>query len=268
VSHAEGGLAEAWRAALAERDPDAAWEAFLDEYRGLIFAVIRHYTREHDEVMDVFADVCEALREDRLARLRRYWDHPTHRARFSSWLATVVRNLTIDWLRQRMGRRRSRLWADLSPLQERIVEHVFEQRRSHVEAYELIRSTFDGTLSFGAYVREVAATYRAVDARRGSSVAAELGGPAPALDADATDDDVMDPAVISDTARTLGRALESLASDERLAVELFVVNEMPAAEVARIVRWPNAKAVYNRVYRALAAIRATLEQRGIRREDL
>ena len=56
--------------------------------------------------------------------------------------------------------------------------------------------------------------------------------------------------------------------DERLAVQLFVVDEMPAAEVARTVGWRNAKAVYNRVYRALGTLGQGLERQGIRRGDL
>jgi DNA-directed RNA polymerase specialized sigma24 family protein len=217
--------------------------------------------------MDVFADVCEALRGDDLARLRRYWDQPTHRARFSSWLATVVRNLTIDGLRHRLGRRRARDWGELSPLQQRIIEHVFVERRSHVEAYELIQSTLDAPLSFGGYVREVAAAYRAVDSRRAVGLARELAGEAPIVE-EAVGEEAADPAVVSDTAFRLATALQALPEDERLAVELFVVHDMPAAQVARVVRWPNAKAVYNRVYRALAALRESLEARGIKREDL
>jgi RNA polymerase sigma factor (sigma-70 family) len=262
---------EAWRVALQTGDAYAAWDLFIERYRRLIFAAIRHYTREHDEVMDVFADVCEALRENELARIRRYWDRPTHRARFSSWLVTVVRNRTVDWLRQRHGRPRRNAGVELSPLQQQIFEHVFVHGRSHVEAYELIRSTVDPALSFREFAREVTATYRAVDSRRGVRVTRELAGAAPLSDADAwepvgaTPDD---PAVTADSSLRLASALESLEPDERLAVELFVVHELPAADVARAVRWPNAKAVYNRVYRALAALRASLERQGIRRGDL
>jgi len=56
--------------------------------------------------------------------------------------------------------------------------------------------------------------------------------------------------------------------EDRAAVELFVMEELPAADVARIVGLPNAKAVYNRVYRALAVLRSRLEAAGVRRDDL
>jgi DNA-directed RNA polymerase specialized sigma24 family protein len=55
---------------------------------------------------------------------------------------------------------------------------------------------------------------------------------------------------------------------DRVAVHLYVVEELPAADIARILGLPNAKAVYNRVYRALAALRQRLVQDGFLREDL
>ena len=66
----------------------------------------------------------------------------------------------------------------------------------------------------------------------------------------------------------LARALERLPPEDRLAVQLYVVDEMPADQVARVLGYPNTKTVYNRVYRALGAIRTHLAQAGIRGGDL
>jgi DNA-directed RNA polymerase specialized sigma24 family protein len=99
-----------------------------------------------------------------------------------------------------------------------------------------------------------------------------MAGPLPLSDSDALinpgADDTPDPAVILDTKLRITTALNSLEPDDRLAVEMFVVYGMPAAAVARVLQWPNAKAVYNRVYRGLARLRASLMRQGIRREDL
>lgn len=263
---------EAWLAALNAGDSESAWNLFIDEYRRLIFATIRHYTRDHDEVMDAFAQVCGALRHDRLARLRKYWDRPTHTARFPTWLVTVVRHQVIDWMRQHVLHQRPRFVGSLSPLQQQIFESVFVQQRSHVETYEFLRATADSALSFGAFVRELRATYRAVDASGWTGFAREIAAPLPLSESvsllESSPEEGPDPAVLLDTRLRITSALSSLEPDERLAVELFVVYGMPAAAVAHIVRWPNAKAVYNRVYRALATVRATLNSQGIRREDL
>jgi RNA polymerase sigma factor (sigma-70 family) len=97
---------DTWRTRLEERDAVAAWDLFLERYRTLMLAAIKRLAPDPDDVMDVFVLVCEALRADDLARLRRFTDSGEQRASFSTWLVTVVRNLTIDWLRHRDGRTR------------------------------------------------------------------------------------------------------------------------------------------------------------------
>src|SRR5213080_2698589 len=147
---------EGWAAELESGKPDAAWDLFLDRYRRLIFAAIRHYAQDHDDVMDVFARVCEALREDDLRRLRAFAAQQDHRARFSTWLVTVVRHLTVDWFRHRDGRRRlSTVAGELPPLRRRIFEFLFISKRSHVESYELLKSSDGFDLTFGQFLAEV-----------------------------------------------------------------------------------------------------------------
>lgn len=250
-----------WVAELQGGRPDAAWDRFLERYRRLIFAAIRHYAQDYDDVMDIFARVCEALREDDLRRLRYYTDQPNHQARFSTWLVTVVRHLTVDWFRHRDGRRRISTVADaLPPLQRRIFELVFLEHKSHVEAYELIRTSVAPALQFGEFLVQLRATYRTVaDGRRGH-VLRELGVAPLVEETDSADN--------GEHRLLLTHALDSLGAEDRMAVELHVLSELPADAVAKVLGLPNAKAVYNRVHRALAALRARLERAGLRREDL
>ena len=255
---------ESWIGPLEAGDPEAAWDLFIERYRRLIFGAIRRYTGEPDDVMDVFARVCEALRQDDFTRLRRCATRVDPDRPFSTWLVAVVHNLTIDWFRRRDGRPRlSAIAATLPRLQQRIFEYVFLEQRSHVEAYELVCSRDGASLSFGEFLKELSATYAAATAGRRGQVTAELAIPPPT-----SPDPPTDPAVAAEREALLARALETLPPDDRLAVQLYVVDEMPAEHVARALGYPNAKTVYNRVYRALAAIRASLEQAGIRGGDL
>src|SRR2546426_1224581 len=122
-------MGEPWIAPLEAGDPEAAWDLFIERYRRLIFGAIRRYTAEHDEVMDVFARVCEGLREGDFARLRRCAAHVQPDRPISTWLVAVVRNLTIDWFRHRDGRRRLSSVAEaLSPPKKRIFEYVFVEQ--------------------------------------------------------------------------------------------------------------------------------------------
>lgn len=254
---------EDWAAELQQGRPDAAWDLFLGRYRRLIFAAIRHYAQDYDDVMDVFARVCEALRENGLHKLRIYIEQPDHRARFSTWLVTVVRHLTVDWFRHRDGRRRLSAVAEtLPPLQHQIFEHVFLHRKSHTETYELLKAAGAVDMPFGRFLVNVAATYRAVTKGRRGSVLRELGVPAP------PEAEVSETEETADQRERLEQALAALSTEDRLAVQLYVLDELPADAVAKVLGLANAKAVYNRVYRVLAALRTSLEQAGIHREDL
>ena len=254
---------ESWRAKLSGGNTEDAWDEFITRYRRLILATIRRTLGDDDDVADVFAEVCGSLSADNLARLARHTESGA--ARFSTWLVTVVHHQAIDWVRQREGRHRVRPPAALSSLQQEIFKHVFDELRSHVEAYELIRQRANEEITFAAFVKEVTKTYRVVERVRGKAAMHYFVGP-PAI-SQQIDETSEDAVIAAESQGQLMTALEILAPDERLAVQLFVVHEVSADSVARIVGWPNAKAVYNRVYRALAVLRKELERRGVEQAD-
>ena len=252
---------ESWRAKLSAGNTEGAWDEFITRYRRLIFATIRRTLGDDDDVVDVFAEVCANLSADNLALPQRHAE--SGKARFSTWLVAVVHHQTIDWVRHREGRHRVRPPAGLSSLQQQIFQRVFAERRSHVEAYELIRQSAASDMTFAAFIREVTNTYRMVERVRGKvAMHYFAGSPIISQQIEETPEDA---AIAAESQSQLMTALEILAPDERLAVQLFVVDEVSADRVARIVGWPNAKAVYNRVYRALRELRKELERRGVER---
>ena len=253
---------EPWVEQLRTGRGDAMWDGFIDRYRPLIFSAIRHYLRDPDDVMDVFARACETLRRDDFARLRRWTDTAHPRARFSTWLVAVVRNLTVDWLRERDGRASRRIPSELPPLQQRIYQHVFLEGRSHRECFHLLPG--DGfPLSEHDFAAELSATYRLnpYAARRQDRARETV-----LLSDDLAAPDT--PMIPPDLRERLASLLGRLGVEDRLAVQLFVVDELAAAEVARIVGWKSSKTVYNRVSRALASLRRDLLSQGLARGDL
>jgi RNA polymerase sigma factor (sigma-70 family) len=255
---------EPWADQLLRGETERAWDLFVDRYRRLIFSAIRRYASGHDEIMDVFAHVCAALREQDLDRLRGFIVTPSPRAQFSTWLVAVVRNQTIDWFRHRDGRRRLTVPASLSPIQQCIYERVFHEGRSHVEVFELIKTRELGVMTYRQYSRELAIVYRIAYAGARAPLLREMAAPPPVAAVSQPDDRIIE----AESGKRMEEAMAALDPAERLAIELFVVEEMSAADVARTVGWPNAKAVYNRVTRALVSIRLRLERRGIQRGDL
>jgi len=248
---------------LAEGRGQAAWDHVADRYSRLMIATIRRVVHDYDDVMDAYASVCQALCADDFARLRRYADSP-ERARFSTWLVAVVRNLTIDWRRQRDGRHRREAPSELSELTREIYSAIFLEGRSHVEAYELIAARRGVSLTFRTFLDALRDAYR--NSPRASGGASEARKPPSELPSD-----LAAPVTSggdTDAARLLGEALASLTTAQRVALQLFVVEGMAAADVASVVGWANAKAVYNNVYRTLEALRARFDRLGLRLEDL
>ena len=256
---------ETWRGLWQSGDSLAAWDEFLERYRRLIFAAIRRSSTDPDDVMDVFAHVCEALRADDLARLRKYPDDGTARARFSTWLVTVVHHLAVDWLRHRYGREQAVAPAFLTLRQQAIYRLVFLEQHPHSAAFELVRQRAEPELS----QREFGADLRA--AQRAYNDSTHRALPKHVALSDEVPDSRADGEQLMHTVETrqhVEEAMAGLAAAERTALRLFVVEGMPAVDVARLVGWSDAKAVYNRVYRLLKTLRLELQERGIAAGDL
>lgn len=254
-----------WSDELRGGSTEAAWDDFITRHRSLVFATIQHYARDYDDVMDVFTRVCQALREDDMRRVRSYLDQREHTARFTTWLVAVVRNITIDWFRSRDGRRRlSPIAERLPPVRRQIFNAVFVEGRSHIEAYEIVCAHASQPPAFREFLAELRETYRVATAGRRGAILRDL------LPADLAPDelDATDPAESDERSRRVEHALQTLPAQDRAAVELYVLEEVSAADIARLLGLRNAKAAYNRVYRALDVLRRHMETLGLTRTDL
>jgi len=256
---------EPWLASLRAGATEAAWTQFHERYHRLIIATIRRLVPDHDDVMDVYSGVCQTLSANDCARLRTYSEQAAGRAGAGTWLVVVVRNFTVDWLRQRHGRERAAIPRDLTPLQQQIYRAICIDGQSPVEAYELISLRSSEPIAFPAFLREIRATNLAAPCPGHVYKRRQQRTRRPPADMAVLD---ADPVESAQAARALAHALDALPPDVRLAVDLFVVERLPAAEVARLVGWPSAKTVYNRVSRALARIRQDFRREGIGPTDL
>jgi RNA polymerase sigma factor (sigma-70 family) len=254
-----------WSEELRSGSTGKAWDDFITRYRPLVFATIQHYARDYDDVMDVFARVCEALREDDMRRVRSYLDQPHHTARFTTWLVAVVRNITIDWFRSRDGRRRlSTIAEGLPQVRRQIFTAIFVERRSHIETYEIICAQAAKPPAFREFLVELRETYRAASAGRRGAVLRDLSPP----DLPPEELDSKDPAELDERTRHVEQALQTLTPQDRAAIELYVLEELSAADIARALGLRNAKAAYNKVYRALDVLRRHMASLGFTRSDL
>jgi RNA polymerase sigma factor (sigma-70 family) len=256
---------ESWARALAQGDGTGAWDLFVERYRRLILATIRRITPDGDDAMDVFATVCQALSENDFARLRSYNSAAsTNSATVATWLVVTVRNISIDWLRARDGRSRFTPPDTLSPLHQRIYIAICRDGHSYADAYEVLRDHLDPTLSFGGFLREVTAMQRIAPCTQQPRAMYRAEQESVAADGEIP----IDVAQMADVSAVIDSVFAAESPEVRLAVRMLIVERASAASIATLLRWPNAKAVYNRVYRALEAAQDELRRRGIDRDAL
>jgi DNA-directed RNA polymerase specialized sigma24 family protein len=149
-------------------------------------------------------------------------------------------------------------------LQQRIVQLVFLDGLSHLECYESIRTQDAPSLTFHGFLVELRSTYQAMRRCLRGSVASETAEellPNEALPVDRR-------VASAELRARLEQVLMILTPDQRVAVKMYVIDGVPAADVAHVLGLGNAKAVYNMVYRALGAMREELLRAGIGPGDL
>lgn len=124
------------RSLLAE-DPARGWRIFIDHYTPLLLALIeRAGIRDREEAMEIYVLACERLAADDCARLRR---HDPGRGALGAWLSVLVRNVVVDWVRSRAGRRRLfKSIKGLPPLEQRVFELFYWEHLSPAEMVEML----------------------------------------------------------------------------------------------------------------------------------
>ena len=224
----ESGLPDDVRSLLSADDEAAeaaAWSAFLDSYSRLILYIARKSCSSRDAAMDRYAYALEQLRKDDFARLRAY--EADDRARFSTWLAVVVRRLCTDFHRKKYGRYES---AD--------GKEAGDPETAPADSAELNRRT----------------RRRLVD----------LVGEA--VDIEALGDHRKDPernVRLRELRGALVRAVDGLEPRDRLLLSMRFADGHSARIIAETMDYSSQFHVYRRLKKVLARLRDDLEDLGI-----
>lgn len=90
--------------ALFKRNRELAWEIFLERYSDMMLKYISSRIRHRDDIMQVYASVCDKLSANNFRVIKQYQGR--RNSRLSTWLVAVLNSHCADWYRNRMGRRR------------------------------------------------------------------------------------------------------------------------------------------------------------------
>lgn len=252
-------------------DATRGWRAFIDGYTPTMLATLEHAgLRSRDDVMDVYVRACEHLAAEDCARLRR---HDPAKGPLRAWLIRVVRNVLVDWVRSRRGRRR--LFGsirELDPLAREVFDLYYWRHRTAAEIAELARDESGQPAGLPAVLEALERIEQALSARQRAelvSLLARAEAPAPLEDGEgrlATDpvDAAPGPDAVIDASQTsalLEAALGELPPEDAVIVSLRFVQGLSTAQVQEALRLD--RLTPERVRSILGRLRAALAARGL-----
>jgi len=246
---------------LQSPEAELAWQNFLHCYAEVIYAVVKTFARDADGRGDCFIFVCEKLADKRYRRLRAF--RADGKARFSTWLWAVTRNLCLDWHRARFGRKQAfRSVGALGAVGQRVFALLFQKRLTSEEVWREVAAALPG-VSYQAFEEECDRVRRVLTSRQlwllsAAQVTQESLDIAP-LEAASNAPDPETLAVLEETHRAIERAVSRLDSGSQLLLRLRFTEDLGLQEVAKLVGLKDAQTADRRIRAVLEAIRQTLQ---------
>jgi len=256
--------------ALQSEQAQTAWESFLTDYSDLIFGVIRRFTQDADHSGDCFLFVCGKLSDSNYRRLCSF--RPDGRARFSTWLRAVVRNLCLDWYRSKFGRKQIfRFLASRPTIDQQVFQAAFQRGINAEEVLlDLSRKGYD--VGFSEVERRIEELRSLLSARQ-LWLLSVARVPTTSLDSipeDSNDQDVIDPApnpetvaILRENQTTLSQAFALISPSDQLLLRLRYFEGLGLQEVASLVGLKDPQTADRRIRGAINRLRERLDKKGM-----
>ena len=263
-----------WVPGLPAREVEEAWDRFLSEYASVILQVVHLFERDPDRVDDCFLFVCEHLKRDRLRRLRHFKGDGA--ASFPTWLRAVVRNLCLDWRRQRFGRPRIfRSIARLPEVDQEVFRCIYFRKLSENETFHTVKALYpaldrEGLAASLVRIRRSLSPHqswllvsrnpymeslsRTADTSSTDDRERELPDPDPDPESEAARREFLD---------SLRRAMQNLPARDRLLLRLRFEQELSLEEIAELMQLGSPSKAQRTLQQALARTRDELQVQGI-----
>jgi RNA polymerase sigma factor (sigma-70 family) len=262
VADAEAGV---FLDVLRTDEAERAWRWFLNSYSELIYATIGKFSRDSDDLGDCFLYVCEKLADKRYRRLLSF--KPDGAARFSTWLKAVVRNLCLDWLRSKYGRKQMfRSVSSLASLDQEIFRLVFQNGLKLQQCWNELRSS--GIVVSFPELEDRAIAIQSVLTSRQIWLLSTANPTATSIDGDSDSDfpiEIREPSLdpeelvlLADIHRSVLKVMDDLADGDRLLLRLRYFQELSLVEIADLVGLKDAQTADRRIRDALEKVRSGL----------
>lgn len=244
---------------LNSAEAGAAWAEFIDRFSPLIMSAVRQFEFQQERANECFLFVCEALCEKNFRRLLKF--DTQGRARFSTWLGSVVYHLCVDWHRREYGRARMLPAIAALPALERSVYRLyFEQAVEREACLQFLRDEFPN-LSRQEFSAAISEVFRLLTPRQRWQLNLRqnrkelLRGAGPGVDTLSADEPTPESESTSDQRRELlESAMARLDSQQNLVLNLRYVEGMTLQKIADMLQLGDAFRARRMVDGALDAL--------------
>jgi len=253
--------------ALFERfkaDPERGYQELLDQYTPVILRMIRRFVRDADEVMETYTAICERLRANDYAALRRFRDNSA----LTPWLSVVVANACRDRFRKyRTVSAPESVLCQLGDRERLVFRYYFQDRMTQSDIAILLQSRHRIECTEYDVIRDLQRIDQLLSVAKRWHLLAAIRANLPALALDDMSDGSLehnDLAVYPESMidgpdevllDRLNEAVKTLDPDDQLLLLMRFEQEMRANDIARAMQYENPKYVYTRIRTVIGKLR-------------
>ena len=237
-------------------DPETAYLELLERYTSVLLRMIRCFMKDEDEVMEVYAGVCERLCANHYQALRRFQSD----GQLTPWFSVVVANACRD--RFRKNRALSVPQSVITQLTEReklVFKYHYQEHLPHEDIAEIISRRHRVPVTALEIVRAIAKINDLLSIRKRWLLLAALSANRPSLSIDEMresgyqlsvedDFDAFDETMHHrERVERLNDALTQLDTEDQLLLLLRFEHNRSAPQIAKIMGFNKNKYVYTRL---------------------
>lgn len=234
---------------LFHRDPQRAWELFIEKYADPLFSYLHNLGFNYDQAMDRFVYICEKLCEQDFRRLRMI-RYAGSSGDLTPWLRKVAKNLCINWAWSTDGRRRLfKPIARLPEREQRIFELYFWKGMSPSEIYERLHLLeHEGSIDLIEVLDSLERIFSVLSHKNLWRLMSNLARRREAISLDEVDEETgarvefadsvpnaEETLIQKEAAERMSRALEGLSPREQLVIRFRYEEGMAIKEIAEML---------------------------------
>lgn len=237
-------------------DPEAAYLELLERYTPVLLRMIRCFMKDVDEVMEVYAGICERLCANQYQALRRFRSE----GELTPWLSVVVANACRDRFRKNRASSVPRsVIAQLNEREKLVFKYHYQEHLPHEDIAEIISRRHRVPFTALETVRAIAKINDLLSTRKRWLLLAALSANRPNLSIDELRESGFQPASEDDfdsfdeslhhrdLIERLNTALKQLDTDDQLLLLLRFEHNRSAPQIAKIMGYDTHKYVYTRL---------------------